>query len=88
MCKKMCPKIMAKVLTAGFIALALGLAFTISFWSQQPDNETLKKALNVIRFLDIMIPALVVGALIKFIIFGIDSCHQDKDHDSCANQPK
>jgi hypothetical protein len=74
MCKKMCSRITAIVV----IVIALALAITVSVWHQQG----LAYIIFASRFFDVMLPVLAVGALLKYLLCGACSCHEE-GHKSC-----
>ena len=80
--KKMCHKIIAICV----IVVALTLAIAISFWPQ----KHLDIIADVTRFFDVMIPALAVGALLKYLICDGCGCSKNKgkgkEKDSCCGQ--
>ena len=65
-CKNLCHKVIASVV----IIVALILAITISVWPQ----KNLDIIMFATRFFDVMIPALAVGALLKYLLCGNFSC--------------
>jgi hypothetical protein len=73
MYKKMCHRIVATVV----IAVALTLAIVVSVFPQ----KGLTFIMFASRFFDVMLPALAVGALIKYLICGCACCK--KDDESC-----
>ena len=79
MYKKMCHRVTATVV----IVIALVLAVTISIGHQHAAHLQ-RFVMGVIRFFDIMIPILAVGALAKYLMGGNCCCH--KHQDSCDSK--
>ncbi len=71
----MCHRVTATIV----IVIALVLAVTISI-GHQHGAHLQRFVMSIIRFFDIMIPVLAVGALIKYLMG--DSCCQNKQN-SC-----
>jgi len=74
MSKKMCHVVIASVV----IVVALALAITVSVFPQ----KGLAFIMFASRFFDVMLPALAVGALLKYLICGNCSHHCNDDR-SC-----
>jgi len=65
-----------KVVKVVIILVALTMGIIISL----PHEQGLKIVISVSKFFDVMIPALAVGALIKYLVCGGKyDCHKDQD---------
>lgn len=77
MCKKtVCNKIVAVIVI--MVALLMGIGVTVL-----PQNS-LAHLVAATRFFDVMIPALAVGALLKYLLCGGNCCQ--KNQDSCEKK--
>ena len=75
MYRKMCHRVIAAVV----IVVALTLAIVVSVMPE----KGLTFIMFASRFFDVMLPALAVGALLKYLLCGC-GCHHHKKDDSCC----
>lgn len=80
MCNKKTVHIIIAVI---IIIIALALAVAVSVWHQQG----LAYIIFVSRFFDVMIPILLVGALVKFLFFGVGCCCGCHHHEHHPDEP-